>query len=233
MVGGAGIPDGIRRAGTGLTSDVADALAAIVESSDDAIYSKDKDALLTSWNAAAERLYGYSADEAIGQPVSILIPPERRGEELDILAKIMRGEKVHHYETQRITKDGSRVDVSISVSPVHSKSGEVVEAAIISRDIRQQKQIEMERAAIRERQRFASRKQALELNDEIVQGLVTAKLALEAGQPERGFEMLSETLSRAKAIVSRLLEEQQSSSGPLRAGDFVRDEPASGSDGGS
>src|SRR3712207_2604556 len=96
---------GSERAGE-RSRDDADALAAIVESSDDAIYSKDRDATITSWNPAAERLYGYSRQEAIGQPVAMLLPEDKRGEELEILGRVISGERVQHFETQRVTKDG-------------------------------------------------------------------------------------------------------------------------------
>ncbi len=86
-------------------------LAAIVRSSDDAILSKDRNAIVTSWNEAAERLYGYSADEVVGRSVAIIIPPERQGEEFEIIGKILAGERVEHYETERVRKDGRRVAV--------------------------------------------------------------------------------------------------------------------------
>src|SRR5688572_25285315 len=90
--------------------------AAIVQSSDDAILSKDPDGLITSWNPAAERMYGYSPEEAIGAHISILIPKHRSGEERQILDRILRGEHVDHYETERVRKDGQQINVSLSVS---------------------------------------------------------------------------------------------------------------------
>src|SRR6185503_4754342 len=97
-------------------------LAAIVRSSDDAILSKDRNAIIQSWNEAAERLYGYTADEVIGKSVGILIPPERQGEELEIVARILAGERIEHYETERVRKDGSRIAVSLRASPIHDAS---------------------------------------------------------------------------------------------------------------
>jgi PAS domain S-box-containing protein len=114
-------------------------LAAIVESSDDAIISKDLDGTIRSFNAAAEELFGYRADEIIGRPVLVLIPPERQDEEMDILARLRRGERVKHFETVRVTKSGERVDVSLTVSPVRSQSGEIIGASKIARDIREHK----------------------------------------------------------------------------------------------
>jgi PAS domain S-box-containing protein len=108
---------------------------AIIDSSDDAIISKDRDGIITSWNPGAERLYRYREDEVIGEPIGILIPTDRAGEEMRILERILRGEKVEHYETQRVTKDGRIVDVSLSISPVRAQGGEITGAAVIARDI--------------------------------------------------------------------------------------------------
>lgn len=94
------------------------AIAAVVESSDDAIISKDLDGLIATFNPGAERLFGYKAEEVVGKPVTILIPPDRQHEEPEILARIRRGERVDHYETVRRRKDGTLVDISLTVSPV-------------------------------------------------------------------------------------------------------------------
>src|SRR5690242_83992 len=101
-------------------------LAAIVRSSDDAILSKDRNAVVTSWNEGAERLYGYKAEEVIGQSVAIIIPPERSGEELDIVRRILAGERLDHYEAERMRKDGTRVRVSLTASPIHNDNGEII-----------------------------------------------------------------------------------------------------------
>ena len=114
-------------------------LSAIVESSDDAIISKDLNGVITSWNAGAERLFGYTAAEAVGQPVTLLIPPERVDEEPAVLARIRRGEVVEHYETVRRRKDGTLVDVSLKVSPILDRQGQVVGASKIARDITERK----------------------------------------------------------------------------------------------
>jgi PAS domain S-box-containing protein len=110
-------------------------LAAIVETSDDAILSKDLHGVITSWNRGAKRIFGYTADEAIGQPVTILIPPERINEEPEILARIRSGERIDHFETVRQRKDGTRLDVSLSVSPITDSHGRVIGASKIARDI--------------------------------------------------------------------------------------------------
>lgn len=114
--------------------------AAIVESSDDAIISKDLHGVIQSWNGGAERLFGYTAAEAVGQPVLMLIPPDRQDEEPAILARLARGERIEHYETVRRCRDGSLVEVSLSVSPILGADGTVVGAAKIARDITARKQ---------------------------------------------------------------------------------------------
>lgn len=115
--------------------DYAQRLASIVESSDDAIVSKDLDGIITSWNRGAEHLFGYTADEAIGKPVMILIPPDRENEEPEILSRIRRGERIDHYETIRRRKDGSLVDISLTVSPLRNADGKIIGASKIARDI--------------------------------------------------------------------------------------------------
>jgi PAS domain S-box-containing protein len=117
-------------------------LAAIVESSDDAIVGKDLNGIITSWNKGAERLFGYSAAEATGQSVSILIPKDREDEEPRILERIGRGETVDHYETVRQRKDGSLVDVSLTISPIRDSGGQITGASKIARDITEQKRAE-------------------------------------------------------------------------------------------
>jgi PAS domain S-box-containing protein len=117
-------------------------LAAIVESSDDVILSKTLDGVVTSWNRAAERVYGYAAEEAVGQHVSIVVPPELSGELSEIIARLRRGERVEHLETVRVRKDGQRLDVSVTVSPIRDPSGRLVGASTIARDITERKQAE-------------------------------------------------------------------------------------------
>jgi PAS domain S-box-containing protein len=111
------------------------ALAAIVESSDDAILSKNMDGIILSWNKGAERLYGYSPEEVIGRSVSMLMPPEQADDFPKIMSRLRRGEKVDHYETERVRKDGRRLYVSLSVSPMLDASGHVIGASAIARDI--------------------------------------------------------------------------------------------------
>ncbi|WP_425450102.1 PAS domain S-box protein [Virgifigura deserti] len=117
-------------------------LAAIVESSDDAIISKDLNGIIATWNAGAERLFGYTADEVIGKPITILIPPDRHDEEPEILNRIRRGERLDHYETVRRRKDGSLIEISLTVSPVRGTDGRVTGASKIARDITERKRAE-------------------------------------------------------------------------------------------
>jgi PAS domain S-box-containing protein len=115
-------------------------LAAIVESTDDAIVTTDLNGIVTSWNDGAERIYGYTADEMIGRSITMLIPSDRCNEEVEILARIRGGERIHHYETVRQRKDGGLADISLTVSPVKDAAGEVVGASKIARDISDKKQ---------------------------------------------------------------------------------------------
>ncbi|HEY0895192.1 MAG TPA: PAS domain S-box protein [Sphingobacteriaceae bacterium] len=117
-------------------------LAAIVNSSDDAIISKTLDGIITSWNLAAERLFGYTAAEAIGRHISLLIPPERIAEEEYIISSIAQGKKVHHFETTRLSKDGTKIPLSLTVSPIQDEEGRVIGASKIARDISERKQSE-------------------------------------------------------------------------------------------
>src|ERR1700746_620282 len=117
-------------------------LAAIVESSDDAIVSKTLEGIVTSWNKGAERLFGYRAEEIIGQPVARLIPEDRLEEEAEILARLRRGERIDHYETMRRHKDGRLVDVSLTISPIRDGSGRIIAASKIARDITERKKAE-------------------------------------------------------------------------------------------
>lgn len=117
-------------------------LATIVEASDDAILSKDLSGVITSWNRGAERLLGYTADEIVGRPVTLLIPADRQHEEPDILARIHRGERIDHYETIRRRKDRSLVEISLSVSPLRDSQGVVIGASKIARDITDRRRAE-------------------------------------------------------------------------------------------
>lgn len=120
-------------------------LAALVASADDAIISKTMDGIVTSWNQGAEHVFGYTAEEMIGRPVSILIPPDHPNEEPEILDRLRRGERVASYGTVRVRKDGQLIHVSIAVSPIKDQQGKIIGASKIARDITDQKQAEQER----------------------------------------------------------------------------------------
>jgi PAS domain S-box-containing protein len=127
-------------------------IAAIVESSDDAIISKTLDGIITSWNSGAEKIFGYSAQEAIGQPIAMLIPLGREEEEAQILAKITKGERVEPFDTVRRRKDGQLIDIYVTISPVRDKSGNISHASKIARDITSRKQSEAQLKAAYDRE---------------------------------------------------------------------------------
>jgi PAS domain S-box-containing protein len=117
-------------------------LSAIIESADDAIITKTLDGIITSWNMGAERIFGYTAEEAVGQPVTILIPADHQDEEPAILARLRRGERIKHYETVRVRKDSTLVDISLTVSPIRGPDGKIIGASKIARDISERKRAE-------------------------------------------------------------------------------------------
>lgn len=125
-------------------------LAAIVESSDDAIVSKTLDGIILSWNAGAERLFGYSPREAIGSPITLIIPPELRSEEIVILERLRRGERIDHFETVRVAKDGHRIDISLTISPIRDGSGRVIGASKVARDITLRRETDRKLLAVKD-----------------------------------------------------------------------------------
>jgi PAS domain S-box-containing protein len=122
--------------------EVRERLAAVVESSDDAIIGKTLDGVITTWNHGAEKVFGYSSSEAVGKPMQMLVPPERANEEPDILARVERGESVEHFETVRVRKDGKGIDVSVTISPIRDSSGAIVGVSKVARDITERKHAE-------------------------------------------------------------------------------------------
>jgi PAS domain S-box-containing protein len=150
-------------------------LAAIVESSDDAIASKDLNGIISSWNAAAERMFGYTAEEMIGQPIKKIIPPELHSDEDYILERIRSGQRIDHFETVRLTKSGERIDVSLTVSPIKDDAGRVIGAAKIARDITERKRTEQ---ALRRAEKLAlTGRMALTIAHEInnpLEGVINA-----------------------------------------------------------
>ena len=125
--------------GAGLTEAL---LAAIVEGSDDAIISKTLDGVVTSWNAGAQRIFGYRPDEMIGQSILKLIPPELHSEENDILGRLRRGDRIEHFDTVRVAKDGRRIDISLTISPLRNRTGAIIGASKIARDVTERKRAE-------------------------------------------------------------------------------------------
>jgi len=121
---------------------IAQRLAAIVESSDDAIASKDLNGTVVTWNKGAERIFGYAAEEIIGKSISMLIPPDRENEESLILDRIRRGERIDHYDTVRRRKDGTLIDISLTVSPIKDQNGRIIGASKIARDVTERKRQE-------------------------------------------------------------------------------------------
>src|SRR5688572_797258 len=131
------------------TDELRGLLAAIVDSSDDAIISKDLNSIITSWNEGAQRMFGYTAAEVLGRPIWMLFPPDRIDEEAQILEQVKQGRRVEHFETVRMRKDGSLIELSVTISPITNASGQVVGASKIARDIgeqhRAQRSVEMAR----------------------------------------------------------------------------------------
>jgi len=141
-------------------------LAAIVESSDDAVIGKTLDSVIRSWNAGATRVFGYEAAEAIGQTVYLIMPPERYDEEPKIIEQLSRGERIDHFETVRLRKDGTRIEVSLSVSPIRDAQGRIIGAAKIARDISEAKRLRrLEREQAEQLQELAS-----ELEQQVEEG---------------------------------------------------------------
>ncbi len=130
-------------------------LAAIVDSSDDAIVSKTLEGIITSWNQSAERIFGYTAAEAVGQHITLIIPEDRLPEEKEVLARLVRGERINHFETVRRTKDGRLIDISLTVSPVRNAAGRVIGASKVARDISDRRLRERERQELLEREQEA------------------------------------------------------------------------------
>lgn len=190
-------------------------MAAIVESSEDAIISKDLEGIITSWNAGAERLFGYTAEEIVGQPISRLMPREH-DDMRNILEQIRRGERVEHHETVRVRKDGGLVPVWLSVSPIKDESGNIVGAAKIARDVTEQKKQAAERERLyREAQEAARVREEFlsvaghELRTPLTSlqfQLHTLRRRVQSGQQEKATELLDRAVAQLQRL-SRLTEE--------------------------
>ncbi|MFL5748856.1 MAG: PAS domain S-box protein [Niastella sp.] len=165
--------------------------AAIVESSDDAIISKTLGSIVTSWNNSAERIFGYTAEEMIGVSITKIVPPDRLDEEPQILERLKRGERIDHFETKRLTKDGRLLDISLSISPVKNSKGVIIGASKIARDITAQKRAEQLIRESEERLRLAIESEQKKANDELekmvvarTSELLTSNSALERSNHE-------------------------------------------------
>jgi PAS domain S-box-containing protein len=141
-----------------LSEGMRERFAAVVDSSNDAIISKTLEGIITAWNRGAEKIFGYTASEVVGQPMLLLIPPDRIGEESEILACIRRGQSVEHFETVRVCKDGTRIDVSVTISPIRDSNGVIAGASKIARDISERKRGE---EALREKEHLLSESQRI------------------------------------------------------------------------
>lgn len=186
-------------------------LAASVESSDDAIISKDLNGIILSWNAGAQRLFGFKPDEVIGRPVEMIIPPELIEEEQEILRRLRNGERIDHFETVRRAKDGSRVRVSVTISPVRDCQGRVIGASKIVRDITERKRIEeaFDEAGLSTRlmqvQDEERRRIARELHDGV--GQMLAALSMNNSKVMKELATLSPAAARCVEESSSLIEQ--------------------------
>jgi PAS domain S-box-containing protein len=183
-------------------------LASIVESSDDAIISKTLEGVIMSWNQGAERLYGYAAAEAVGRPISLIIPPDRPNEMVRILQRLERGDHIESYETVRMRKDGTHLEVSLTVSPIRNASGKIIGASAIGRDITEEKRTQ---AALREATALRSVASlavaaAHEINNPltVVSGEVQLLARERTGVAETRIASMLEALERIREVVARM-----------------------------
>ena len=196
-------------------------LAAIVDSTDDAVIGKKLDGTIISWNKGAERIYGYTPDEVIGQPISILIPPDRPDELPGILARLARGERIEHYLTRRAKKSGVVIDVSVTISPVRDETGKIIGASAIARDVTAQQDAVKE--AIRIREQFIS-VAAHELRSPLTSlyarlQLLERRLGRQELDPAavvHDVTLVRKAADRLKTLVDRLLDISRISSGQLQ-----------------
>jgi PAS domain S-box-containing protein len=190
------------------SEDSARLLASIVHSSDDAIVSKDLNGIINSWNEGAERIFGYTAAEAVGRPITMIIPADRAGEEQSILARLRRGERIDHFETVRRHKDGRLLDISITVSPIHGSNAQVIGASKIARDITERKRAE-------ERQKLLLREIVHRVKNTLatVQAIATRTLRSAPADERDQFTARLHALSKAHDLLTGNAWEQA----PMRA----------------
>ena len=203
-----------------LTDLAATRLAAIVESSDDAIVSKDLNGIVQTWNRAAERMLGYTADEMIGRSIRCIIPPDRQDEEDEVLSRVRGGESIDHYETIRIRKDGSLVDVSLSVSPVRAPGGEIIGASKIARDITEQKRVlrELEEANRSKEEFLANLSHELRtpLNAILGYARILRTPGIDPGTHERAAEVIERNGKMLLKLVADVLDISRIAAGKTR-----------------
>lgn len=208
--------------------------AAIVESTDDAIIGMDLNGVITSWNYSASELYGYSAEEIVGEHVSVLVPVEHFQDESQILAKLRNGERVVHYETVRMAKNGTRIDVSLTVSPIQDASGAVIGASKIARDITERRRVEEEREELlrREHDARAEAEVANRLKDEFLANLshelrtplnaivgwagMLRNNKLEPDETERAIEIIDRNAKAQTQLIESVLDVSRIVSGKLQ-----------------
>ncbi|HEY8106486.1 MAG TPA: ATP-binding protein [Gemmatimonadales bacterium] len=202
-------------------------LASIVASSDDAIVSKTLEGVITTWNQAAERMFGFSSEEAIGQSIRIIIPPERWSEEDEVLRQIAAGHSVEHFETERRRKDGSPIQISLTVSPIRNAVGRIVGASKIARDITERKRFQAQMADLLQRAEAANRSKdeflavlSHELRTPLNAILGWSEL-LTTGEPEpalvrRGLQAISRNVKAQTRLIEDLLDISRIVSGKIR-----------------
>ena len=199
-------------------------LAAIVNSSDDAIVSKTLEGIITSWNPAAERMFGWSAAEAVGRSITLIVPPDRLDEEMAVLASLRRGESIDHYETLRMRKDGVIIPISLTVSPIRDLSGKIIGASKIARDISERKRVEDERlrALAQEQAARAEAERANRVKDEFLATLshelrtpltsimgwvrMLRQRSLDDGATERALEIVDRNTQALTRLVEDILD---------------------------
>lgn len=194
-------------------------LSAIVRSSDDAIVSKTLEGRILSWNLGAERLFGYTQAEAVGQSITMIIPPERLDEEREILSKLRRGERIDHFETIRQTKDGRRIDISLTISPLRDRSGKIIGASKIARDITAQKQAQEALHSANQRKDEFLATLAHELRNPLApisNSLHLLRLASDADPPARRIhEIMEQQVNHMVRLVDDLLDVSRINSGKI------------------
>jgi two-component system CheB/CheR fusion protein len=178
--------------------EAAQRLAAIVDSADDAIISKDLDGIIRSWNQGAERLFGYTAEEILGQPVTTLMPPDRRDEERGILERLRRGERIDHFETVRQRKDGSLIEISLTVSPVRNAEGKIIGASKVARDISERRRAEETKEVLLNELQHRARNTL-----GTIQAIATQTFREAPNEERRAFSGRIEALAKVQDVLTR------------------------------